>query len=677
MDNIEIEQAEFENTDVPNSKSNLYCFQFSYLYGDEIYLPYSIGILWAYARAIPKINNNIENKSFVILRENPNDIVSRLEEPKIAAFSTYVWNWEMSVSVARIIKERYPKCLVIFGGPQVPNADRLGDFFEKYPFIDITVHGEGEITFSEILLEYVNDQKFQTIPGLSYRGFTTELRPRTRDLNIFPSPYLTGVFDELFALPYQYHAVWETNRGCPYGCTFCDWGSLIAQKIFIFDEERLIKEMEYFAHKKIAHVYMGDANFGILDRDVGIASRIALINKNSGGFPKKVRVNYTKNSTNRVFQIANILNKQKLDKGITLSVQSMDPETLLTIKRSNLKYETLSAFIKRYQKEGIDTYTEVILGLPGETYKSFRDGIEALLEASAHDSLWIYRCSVLPNAPMNDLDYKTKHKIKTIKSPADLHHIEPGKDPVQEYEDIVVETATMQTKDYVRCQLLAWATQTFHALGLLRVLAIFTNQLNGIQYTTFYERLLEYAEQNPNTVLGKEYLKTKEKINQAITKGKSWFNIVPEFNNQTWSLEEASYLRIMLQLQAFFAEQDGFFNYLSKTEGFVFEQKILTDFLKYQKAIIVKYENGKTEEFQTGCAINSFHRNMMIGKKEKLQYGNYHITITDSYNFNGDKNRYSTEILFWGRRGGKTFYQMCKETPIEQEHTDQLKPAPK
>ena len=92
----------------------------------------------------------------------------------------------------------------------------------------------------------------------------------------------------------------------------------------------------------------------------------------------------------------------------------MDPETLLTIKRSNLKYDTLSAFIKRYQSEGIDTYTEVILGLPGETYKSFKDGIESLLEASAHDSLWIYRCSVLPNAPMNDLDYKTKHKIKTV-----------------------------------------------------------------------------------------------------------------------------------------------------------------------------------------------------------------------------------------------------------------------
>ena len=119
---------------------------------------------------------------------------------------------------------------------------------------------------------------------------------------------------------------------------FCDWGS-IAQEIFLFDEERLINEMEYFAHKKISHVYMGEANFGILDRDVGIASRIALINRNNNGFPRKFVLIIQKIELNEFFKLLTYLNKQKLDKGITLSVQSMDPETLLTIKRSNLKYE--------------------------------------------------------------------------------------------------------------------------------------------------------------------------------------------------------------------------------------------------------------------------------------------------------------------------------------------------
>ena len=75
----------------------------------------------------------------------------------------------------------------------------------------------------------------------------------------------------------------------------------------------------------------------------------------------------------------------------------------------------------------------------------------------------------------------------------------------------------------------------------------------------------------------------------------------------------------MLKLQVFYAEIDGFLNYLEKTEGFIFEPKILTDLLKYQEAMMVKYENGKTEEFQVGCAINSFHRSVLIGKKEKLE----------------------------------------------------------
>ena len=136
-----VEAQNSSSDSVKNSKTNLYLFQFSFLYGNEIYLPYSVGALWAYARTFPEINKHIEKKNFVILREQPSDIVERLENPGIAAFSAYVWNFEMSVAVARLIKERYPNCLIIFGGPQVPDSIRLEDFFERYPFIDIAVHG--------------------------------------------------------------------------------------------------------------------------------------------------------------------------------------------------------------------------------------------------------------------------------------------------------------------------------------------------------------------------------------------------------------------------------------------------------------------------------------------------------------------------------------------------------
>ncbi len=641
-------------------KSNLYLFQFSFLYGKEIYLPYSVGTLWSYARTIPEIEENIVKKGFRILREDPRKVVDSLENPSIAAFSTYVWNFEMSKEVARIIKEEYPECLIVFGGPQIPDPERLDDFFEKYPFIDITVHGEGEITFSEILLAHIRKTNFEEIPGLTYRGHTTDIRPRTKDLNVFPSPYLTGVFDELLELPYHYQTVWETNRGCPYGCTFCDWGSMTAQKLFQFDDERIFKEMQLFAEKKVNHVYMGDANFGILPRDIEIAEKIAKINEENGGYPKKIRVNFAKNNEDRVFEIAKIFNKQKMDKGITLSVQSMDPTTLLTIKRTNLKYDTLSSFMKKYADEQIDTVVEVIVGLPGETYKTFKDGINSLLGASAHNSLWIYRCTVLPNAPMNYTEYRKQHGIKTVRTPIELNHTVPGSDPVQEYENTIYETNTLPKEDMIKTLLLSWSVSAFHALGLMQVIAIFANNLHNVKYTDFYESIIEFGKNNPDTIIGKEYDNTRKIISNALDGG-SWDDIVPEYSKQTWSLEEGTFLRIMLENERFFEEVSRFVEFFQKTIGIKFDNALVEDIIKYQKAVIVKPNDPKIIEINVKNSVHSFFRSAFVGKKSEIRQDKFKIKIQNPYNYHDKKEQYATEIVFWGRRGGKSIYSDVEE----------------
>ncbi len=645
---------------IDTEKSNLYLFQFSFLYGKEIYLPYSVGTLWSYARTIPEIEKNIAKKGFRILREDPKKVVDSLENPSIAAFSTYVWNFEMSKEVARVIKEKYPDCLIVFGGPQIPDPERLDDFFEKYPFIDITVHGEGEITFSEILLAHIRKTDYKKIPGLTYRGHTTDIRPRTRDLNIFPSPYLTGVFDDLLELPYHYQTVWETNRGCPYGCTFCDWGSMTAQKLFQFDDERIFNEMQLFAEKKVNHVYMGDANFGILPRDIEIAERIAKINEENGGYPKKIRVNFAKNNEDRVFEIAKIFNKQKMDKGITLSVQSMDPTTLLTIKRTNLKYDTLSSFMKKYADEQIDTVVEVIVGLPGETYQTFKDGINSLLGASAHNSLWIYRCTVLPNAPMNYAEYRKQHGIKTVRTPIELNHTVPGSDPVQEYENTIYETNTLPKDDMIRTLLLSWSVSAFHALGLMQVIAIFANNLHNVKYTDFYESILDFGERNPETIIGKEYKATKKIISNAL-EGGSWDDIVPEYSKQTWSLEEGTFLRIMLDNERFYDEVKKFVEFFQKSKDIKFNNSLLEDIVKYQKAVIVKPNDPKVIEIDVKNSVHSFFRSAFVGKKSEMKQDKFKIKIQNPYNYQDAKEQYATEIVFWGRRGGKSVYSDVQE----------------
>lgn len=658
-------QTGAESSVVGRGKCGLYLFQFSFRYGNEIYLPYSVGVLWAYASTFPEIAQSFENKGFVFVRDRPESIVSGLEAPGVAAFSTYVWNWEMSTVVAQEIKRRYPDCLTVFGGPQVPDPDRMVDFFERYPYIDIAVHGEGEITFAEILKQRASNRDYLSVAGLTYRGVSTAPRARTRDLNMFPSPYLTGVFEQLFALPFSYQTVWETNRGCPYGCTFCDWGSLTAQKLFTFDEERLYREIDYFGARKVNHVYMADANFGILPRDVQIAQYIAATKVRAGGFPSKLRVNYAKNNPDRVNEIAKILNSEQLDKGITLSVQSMNEDTLRIIKRKNLEYETLSAFIQKYQREGVNTYTEVIVGLPGESYRTFKEGIETLLEASAHDSLWIYRCTVLPNAPMNDPAYRAKHGIRTVRTPIFLNHTEPGSDPVQEYEDTVVATATLSRADYERCVLLAWAVQTFHALCLTQVVAIYARVHHAIQICDFYEELLEYGRKRPNTVIGEELLRTREKLVDVLERGGTWDNIVPEFSTLTWAMEEASYLRIALERDRFFNELEQFLDSLESRGLKSLDPRLRRDLLAYQKWIVVKYEDEAPTPLTLGHSLYSFHRGVLTGETRPLRTGRFRLRAVEPQSFHGDMARYATEIVFWGRRGGKSFHQEIDEELLD------------
>src|SRR5205085_11837312 len=126
---------------------------------------------------------------------------------------------------------------------------------------------------------------FSDVVGITYRGVDsiihTEDRPRILDLDRLRSPYLDGWFSSEHAMTWV-AAIVETNRGCPYGCTFCDWGSATLSKIRKFDLDRLTAEMEWAAERGIQAWAVADANFGIMSRDVEVASRIVEIRERTG-----------------------------------------------------------------------------------------------------------------------------------------------------------------------------------------------------------------------------------------------------------------------------------------------------------------------------------------------------------------------------------------------------------
>ena len=524
-------------------------------YGRNAFLPYSAGLLQAYARSQPEIEAAYEFSEMLFLREPLLDVVSRWGGwADVVALSTYVWNEQYLLALAAQIKASYPDTLVVMGGPQVPTKVPF-NWFMRHPYLDVLVHYEGEETFAEILKARLDpDPDYTKIQGVTvnvdHRVVSTPLRERTRTLDHLPSPYLTGLFDSFFERhPHlDFHATSESHRGCPFSCSFCDWGGLIYTKVAKFSDERVRDEYDWMAARQIELVYNADANFMMLPRDQALADYLIDL-KARTGWPKQIRAAWAKVSSERLFGPAKRLHEAGMDKGVTLALQSMHPLTLEAIERANIKFDSFSDLVGKYQAEGMPVYVEFILALPLETYDTFTAGVCKALEAGLDDGLNVYLCMILPNSEMGDPEYQKKYGLQTVRAPLLQQHASPDPNGPIEQAEIVIGTSTMPHDDFVRAYLFAWAVQTFHGMGLLRETCHWWIEEgargchSAAAYRSFYTQLLEWADQ-PSTVFRAAYDQTLHQFLRGIA-GKGWDRSDPRYGPITWPLEEIAFLDIV------------------------------------------------------------------------------------------------------------------------------------
>ena len=193
------------------------------------YLPYAAGVLQTYFQKYAK-KNKYQFLIPLFKRIKVSDAVIQFKDADVVGFSLYSWNEQLSLAIAKALKEKNKKIKIIFGGPQV-DSDNSKEFLETNKFIDFVVNGEGEKVFLN-LIESLDKKDFSNVEGISFLNnsgdFVMNPKPkRIGYLDDIPSPYLSGVFDDLINKypDDEWLILWETNRGCPFKCTFCDWGS--------------------------------------------------------------------------------------------------------------------------------------------------------------------------------------------------------------------------------------------------------------------------------------------------------------------------------------------------------------------------------------------------------------------------------------------------------------------
>lgn len=636
-------------------------------FSGQCYLPYSTGLLQSYLLKHAQSAPRLEFLLPVYVRMNVNKAVEQLAEADLLFFSSYVWNIHISLEIARRLKDLKPKVKIVFGGPQVP--DQAEGFLRKNRFIDIVIHGEGEQTACSLVdaFDIPNDKP---LPGTSYidaRGnFVTHPKgPRIQDMSTIPSPYLSGAFEALMeAHPEQkWIALWETNRGCPFSCTFCDWGSSTQSKVYQFDLERLYKEVNWFAEKRIEFIFCCDANFGILPRDLDIARYVADI-KSKTGFPKALSVQNTKNATERAYQVQKTLSDAGLNKGVTLSMQSMDNETLKLIKRQNISSDSYQELQRRFTRDKVETYSDLILGLPGETYQSFSEGVSKIIENGQHNRIQFNNLSILPNAEMGNPEYQKKYGMVTIESEIINFH---GKqvdieNDIVEKQQLVIATGSMPKEDWVRTRAFCWMVSFVYFDKILQIPILLTQKLTGLPFKKLLEVFTD-SDLSKFPVMNEVRTFFIDKA-RGIQNGGAEYCLSPEYLGIYWPADEYILIQLLAtnKIDAFYEDARGILLSALAKENIQIGP-ILDEAILLNKSLLKRPFKKENVTLSLEYNLLEVYRALTCGEEIPIEKKPRTFRIDQTSVTWNTWDDFCREVIWYGNKKGAYLYTNCTVEP--------------
>ena len=107
-------------------------------FSGQNYLPLSLGFLVSYAEFHCKNFNDYDFLNPIYKRVPIKDAVEQYKDCDIVAFSVYVWNNNISMRIAKALKEVNPNILTIAGGCHIPERPEYIDKYMKdHPYLDI------------------------------------------------------------------------------------------------------------------------------------------------------------------------------------------------------------------------------------------------------------------------------------------------------------------------------------------------------------------------------------------------------------------------------------------------------------------------------------------------------------------------------------------------------------
>jgi putative methyltransferase len=527
---------------------NLVLVQVVDSYGPNKFLPLAISYQWLCAQLDPTVAQQWQVADVLIEKVNIRRWLDCLDyEPDAMAMSCYVWNWQYNQQLAREVKQRWPRCRVIIGGPQVDKHDP--DLARRHGWFDLAVLGENETVFRQALM-CEDPAVLAHIPGVITSATQQVVQPpRTDNLDSLPSPILTGFYDGIMQKYQQQHGqdlqwqvTFETMRGCPYHCAFCDIGDDYWNKTKLFDMQRIRQEIDWMSQRSIEYVSVCDSNWGLFERDYKITQWV-IDAKLRTGYPRFWDVTWAKNNPERVQRIV-MLDKvanSRLFKGVTFAMQSLDPETLGVISRFNIRDGATQRAMDYYRDQDVPTYSELIWPLPGETLQSYVQGLQRLIDLGQRDFLMVHPLVLTYNAPMGQPEYRAQHHLESQTLPLDTFwlDIEDPDSYILEMVDVVRSTDRITFEDMLQGHLVAHWLVVLYFYGWAHHVMAWLRKQRQVSELDFVQSWIEYFVCREDLV-GLEHQATVTGLRDVFDKESVWGRRVSDTDTIYWEFKSAT-----------------------------------------------------------------------------------------------------------------------------------------
>lgn len=274
-------------------------------------------------------------------------------EIEYIAISAYVWNEFITNSLINHLKSKFKfSGKIILGGYQISYSNNP---ISEYPNCDYFIDGYAEDSILSILKNEIN----------------TKILKSNFNFSNIPSPYLTN---EIKVNNNQEKVRTETQRGCPYKCSFCAHRDLTNNEVYKQDFEKTIAEFEYFKYKKVKKINVLDPIFNIGSNYLNILKELVRMDYKS---LISIQVRFETIIGVKGLQFLDLC--EKLNIHLEFGLQTAIEKESILINRKN-NPSKIKAVMRELNKRNISYEVSLIYGLPTQTINSFKRSISFVIE---------------------------------------------------------------------------------------------------------------------------------------------------------------------------------------------------------------------------------------------------------------------------------------------------------